>query len=150
MFHICIYLRNWGVEGAMCKFLEFLDQHPQRNNLSKSATSDPILQRPHSAMVHWSIGPFVHWSIGTLVHWSIASLQPLDYWSMGPLVHWTIGPLDHCIHSKAEKFCGVCFSVTKKSAEKVRKSRHQNFATKVRKSIKSLKKHHWKAICIKI
>ena len=51
MFHICIYLRNWGVEGAMCKFLEFLDQHPQRNNLSKLATFDPILQRPHSAVV---------------------------------------------------------------------------------------------------
>ena len=49
-FHICIYLRNWGVEGAMCKFLEFLDQHPQRNNLSKLATFDPILQRPHSAV----------------------------------------------------------------------------------------------------
>ena len=40
------------------------------------------------------------------------------------------------IHSKSEKVCGVCFSVTKKSAEKVRKSRHENFATKVRKSIK--------------
>ena len=34
----------------MCKFLEFLDQHPQRNNLSKLATFDPILQRPHSAL----------------------------------------------------------------------------------------------------
>ena len=50
MFHICIYLRNWGVEGAMCKFLEFLDQHPQRNDLSKLATFESILQRPHSAM----------------------------------------------------------------------------------------------------
>ena len=51
MFHILIFLRNWGVEGAMCKHLEFLDQHPQRNDLSKLATFDPILQRPHSALV---------------------------------------------------------------------------------------------------
>ena len=55
-----------------------------------------------------------------------------------------------CIHSKSGKVCGVCFSDTKKSAEKVRKSRHENFATKVRKSIKSLKMHHLKAKCIKI
>ena len=55
-----------------------------------------------------------------------------------------------CIHSKSEKLCGVCFSVTKKSAEKVRKSQHKNFATKVRKSIKSLKMHHLKAKCKKI
>jgi len=34
----------------MCKILEFLDQHPQRNNLSKLAFFDPILQRPYSAM----------------------------------------------------------------------------------------------------
>ena len=54
------------------------------------------------------------------------------------------------IHSKSEKVCGVCFSVTKKSAEKVRKSRHKNFATKVRKSIKSLKMHHLKAKCKQI
>ena len=51
MFHICIYLRNWGVKGAMCKKFELLDQYPQRNNLSKLATFDPILQRPHSAMI---------------------------------------------------------------------------------------------------
>ena len=31
------------------------------------------------------------------------------------------------IHSKSRKVCGVCFSVTNKSAEKVRKSRHKNF-----------------------
>ena len=43
------------------------------------------------------------------------------------------------IHSKSEKVCGVCFSVTKKSAEKVRKSQHKNFVTKVRKSIKKSK-----------
>ena len=54
------------------------------------------------------------------------------------------------IHSKSGKVCGVCFSVTKKSAEKVRKSRHENFATKVRKSIKSLKMHHSKAKSINI
>ena len=38
----------------------------------------------------------------------------------------------------------------KKSVEKVRKSRHKNFATKVRKSIKSLKMHHLKAKCQQI
>ena len=54
------------------------------------------------------------------------------------------------IHSKSEKVCGVCFSVTKKSAEKVRKSRHKFFATKVRKLIESLKMHHLKAKCKKI
>ena len=54
------------------------------------------------------------------------------------------------IHSKSEKVCGVCFSVTKKSADKVRKSRHKICATKVRKSIKSLKMHHLKAKCKKI
>ena len=43
------------------------------------------------------------------------------------------------IHSKSGKVCGVCFSATKKSAEKVRKSGHKIFATIVRKSIKSLK-----------
>ena len=51
-------------------------------------------------------------------------------------------------HSKSGKVCGVCFFSDKKSAEKVRTSRHQNFATKVRKSIKSLKMHHLKAKCI--
>ena len=55
-----------------------------------------------------------------------------------------------CTHSKSGKVCGVCFFSDKKSAEKVCKSRHQNFATKVRKSIKSLKMHHLKAKCIKI
>ena len=50
-----------------------------------------------------------------------------------------LGPDSIAIHSKSEKVCGVCFSVTKKSAEKVRKSRHKNFATKVYKSIKSPK-----------
>ena len=54
------------------------------------------------------------------------------------------------IHSKSGKVCGVCFSVTNKSAEKVRKSRRNDFATNVRKSIKSLKMHHLKAKCIKI
>ena len=63
------------------------------------------------------------------------------------LLHWSNRPP---IHSKSGKVCGVCFSVTKKSAEKVRKSRHKIFATKVRKSIKSLKMHHLKAKCIKI
>ena len=58
--------------------------------------------------------------------------------------------LSDVIHSKSGKVCGVCFSVPKRSAEKVRKSRHENFASKVRKSIKSLKMHHLKAKCIKI
>ena len=49
---------------------------------------------------------------------------------------------------KAEKFAESAFQ-SQKSAKKVRKSRHKNFATKVRKSIKSLKIHHWKAKCIK-
>ena len=47
---ICIYSGNWGVEGAVCKILELWGQHPQRNNLSKSATFKPILQRPHSVI----------------------------------------------------------------------------------------------------
>ena len=51
VFHICIYLGNWGVEGAMCNILELLDQNPWRNNLSKLGTFDSILQRPHSAMM---------------------------------------------------------------------------------------------------
>ena len=50
VFHICIYLGNWGVEGAMCNILELLDQNPWRNNLSKLGTFDSILQRPHSAL----------------------------------------------------------------------------------------------------
>ena len=49
IFNICNYLGKWGVEGAMCKILELLDQHPQRNNLSKLATVDPIFQHPYSA-----------------------------------------------------------------------------------------------------
>ena len=48
-----------------------------------------------------------------------------------------VSPLIHTgIHSKSEKVCEFYFSVSQKSAEKVRKSRRQNFATKVRKSIK--------------
>ena len=43
------------------------------------------------------------------------------------------------IHSKSEKVCGFYFSVSKKSAEKVRKSQRHNFATNVRKSMKSLR-----------
>ena len=50
------------------------------------------------------------------------------------------------IHSKNKK---VCLS-HKKSAEKVRKSWHQNVARELRKSIKSLKMHHSKAKCQKI
>ena len=50
VFHICIYLGNWGVEGAICNILELLDQNPWRNNLLKLGTFDSILQRPHSAM----------------------------------------------------------------------------------------------------
>ena len=34
----------------MCKILEPLGQHPQKNDLSKSATFDPIFQLLHSAM----------------------------------------------------------------------------------------------------
>ena len=58
--------------------------------------------------------------------------------------------LGTAIHSKSGKVCGVCFSVTKNSAEKMRKSWNKNFATKVPKSIKSLKMHHSKAKCIKL
>ena len=50
VFHSCIYLGNWGVQGAMCQVLELLDQNPWRNNLSKLATFESILQRPHIAM----------------------------------------------------------------------------------------------------
>ena len=39
------------------------------------------------------------------------------------------------IYSKSEKVCRFCFLVTKK----LRKSQHQNVATKLRKSLKSLK-----------
>ena len=35
----------------MCKILELYDQNPWTNNQSKLATFEPILQRPHSAMV---------------------------------------------------------------------------------------------------
>ena len=55
---------NLGVEGAMCKILELYDQNPWRNNLPKLATFDPILQRPHSALVH--LGPF--WLIGSSIY----------------------------------------------------------------------------------
>ena len=51
VFNICIYLGKWGVEGAMCKILELLDQHPQRNYLSKLATFGHIFQLPHSALI---------------------------------------------------------------------------------------------------
>ena len=50
VFDICIYLKNWGVEGAMCKISEFWDRNWQRNNFSKLATFDPIFQLPHSAL----------------------------------------------------------------------------------------------------
>ena len=40
---------------------------------------------------------------------------------------------------KAKKFAEPPFQSKKQSAEKVRKSRHKNFATKVRKSFKSPK-----------
>ena len=50
---------------------------------------------------------------------------------------------------KAEKFTESAFQAQKKSAEKVRKSRHKVFATKLRKSIKSLKMHYLKAKCNK-
>ena len=48
------------------------------------------------------------------------------------------------LHSKSEKVCGFYFSVSKKSAEKVRKWRRQNFATNVRKSMKSLRNASFK------
>ena len=50
------------------------------------------------------------------------------------------------IHSKSEKVCGVYFSVTKKSAEKVRKCRRKILATKVRKS-KHIKGHLAPRVC---
>ena len=34
----------------MCKILELYDKNQWRNNQSKLATFDPILQRPHSAL----------------------------------------------------------------------------------------------------
>ena len=49
---VFICLGKWGVEGDMCKILELYDQNSWRNILSKLATFDPILQRPHSALVH--------------------------------------------------------------------------------------------------
>ena len=48
------YFGFWGVEGALCKILEILGQHPQRNYLSKSATFDPIFQLLHS-VVGWKV-----------------------------------------------------------------------------------------------
>ena len=79
--------------------------------------------------------------------WSLLSLQEIlqQVKTLNKILS-----LIEIIHSKSGKVCGVCFSVTKKSAEKVRKSLHKNFASKVRKSIKSLKMHHLKAKCIKI
>ena len=32
VFHICIYLGYWGVEGAMFKILVLYDKNPWRNN----------------------------------------------------------------------------------------------------------------------
>ena len=43
------------------------------------------------------------------------------------------------IHSKSKKSLLILLFSLKKSAEKVHKSRRQHFATKVRKSIKSLR-----------
>ena len=51
-FHICFYLGYLGVEGAMCKILELYDQNPWTNYWSKMATLEPILQRPHIAVVN--------------------------------------------------------------------------------------------------
>ena len=36
----------------MCAKLEVSDQNPWRNNLSKLATFDLILQRPHNALIY--------------------------------------------------------------------------------------------------
>ena len=50
VFNICIYLGNWQVEEAICKISGLLDQHPQRNYLSKLTTFGHICQLPHSAL----------------------------------------------------------------------------------------------------
>ena len=50
---------------------------------------------------------------------------------------------------KVKQFAESAFQ-SQKICGKVRKSRHKNFATKIRKSIKSLKMHHLKAKCQKI
>ena len=40
----------FGVQAALFKISELYDLNPWRNNLSKLATYDSILQRPHSAL----------------------------------------------------------------------------------------------------
>ena len=42
----------------MCKILEILGQHPQRNDMSKLTTFDPIFQLTHSAIWHHYIFSF--------------------------------------------------------------------------------------------
>ena len=62
---------------------------------------------------------------------------------------WVGNHNDDNIHSKNVKVCGVCFSVTKNLRKKVRKSRHQNLATKVRKSLKNPKNVKKKKVSLK-
>ena len=50
-FQNLYFLDKWGVEGVICKHFEPLAHYPQRNNMSKLATFDPIFQLPHSAMI---------------------------------------------------------------------------------------------------
>ena len=53
LFHSNIFISVdfWGVEAALLKILELYDQNPWRNDLSKLATFDSDLQRPHSALL---------------------------------------------------------------------------------------------------
>ena len=46
VLNICVHLGFWAVEGAMCKILECLGQHPRRNNLPKLTIFYPIFQLP--------------------------------------------------------------------------------------------------------
>ena len=81
VFNICIYSGNWGVEGAVCKILELWGQHPRRNNLSKSATFQPILQRPHSAMggqVDF-FSPWWKWVLGACFGPKWPPIAPLEH-----------------------------------------------------------------------
>ena len=53
LFSIFIFIWVIGkLSELACKILELYDQNSWRNILSKLATFDPILQRPHSALVH--------------------------------------------------------------------------------------------------
>ena len=53
-FQFLLHLCFWGcggIEGTICKILELLGKHPEKNDLSKSATFDPSFQLSRSALV---------------------------------------------------------------------------------------------------